>query len=77
MAEVERFAPTVVIDRKTVTPESWMWILAYAMAGVPWAIETAISEEYDLRGRMLDYERRKKKYHLGNMIEYHEKSLKN
>jgi len=36
------FAPTVVMPGgRTVTPEGWMWVLGFAMAGCKWAIEAA------------------------------------
>lgn len=31
--------PGVVIDGQTYYPEGWMYILAFALKGIPWAIE--------------------------------------
>jgi hypothetical protein len=48
---VARFAPTVVVDGRTVQPESWMWVLGFALAGVTWAVETASTPEFRERCR--------------------------
>ncbi len=48
---VTRFAPSVVIDGRTVQPEGWMWVLSFALAGVPWAVETASTDEFRDRCR--------------------------
>jgi len=46
------FAPTAMVDGQCVTPEGWMWILSWALVGVPWAVKTATDPEYDMRSRM-------------------------
>jgi hypothetical protein len=43
---VERFAPTVVMDGRTVTPEGWMWVLGFALGGCEWAIKEANTESF-------------------------------
>lgn len=48
---VTRFAPSVVVDGRTVRPEGWMWVLGFALAGVPWAVETASTDEFRERCR--------------------------
>lgn len=48
---VTRFAPSVVVDGRTVQPEGWMWVLSFALAGVPWAVETASTDEFRERCR--------------------------
>jgi hypothetical protein len=48
---VTRFAPSVVVDGRTVQPEGWMWVLGFALAGVPWAVETASTDEFRERCR--------------------------
>lgn len=48
---VTRCAPSVVIDGRTVQPEGWMWVLGFALAGVPWAVETASTDEFRERCR--------------------------
>lgn len=48
---VTRFAPSVVVDGRTVQPEGWMWVLSFALAGVPWAVETASTDEFRDRCR--------------------------
>jgi hypothetical protein len=72
---VTKFAPTVVVDGETVTPEGWMWVLGFAIAGAPWAIDQCRSEEFDLRGKIKDYNRRKEAYGLINEIKDLEKTL--
>jgi hypothetical protein len=49
---VTRFAPSVVVDGRTVQPEGWMWVLSFALAGVPWAVETASTDEFRERCRV-------------------------
>jgi hypothetical protein len=41
-----KFAPTVLIDGKVVTPKGWVWVLAFALAGCEWAIKEASTEEF-------------------------------
>lgn len=53
--KVETFAPTVNVDGQTVTPEGWMWILAYGLAGIPWALETIKDPTFDLKGKIEAY----------------------
>jgi len=48
---VTRFAPSVVVDGRTVQPEGWMWVLSFALAGVPWAVEAASTDEFSDRCR--------------------------
>lgn len=56
-----RFAPTVVMPGGgTVTPEGWMWVLGFAMAGCEWAIEAA--ERDGLQQKAMDYRRRQRIY---------------
>lgn len=43
---VETFAPSIVIDGQTVTPDGWQWILAFAIRGCDWAIEEASKPEF-------------------------------
>jgi hypothetical protein len=40
------FAPRVVVDGVTITPPGWMWVLAFALNGCKWAIETADTDEF-------------------------------
>lgn len=56
-----RFAPTVAMPGGgTVTPEGWMWVLGFALAGCEWAIEAA--ERDNLHERAMDYRRRQRIY---------------
>lgn len=47
----ETFAPSIVVDGRTVQPEGWMWVLGFALAGVPWAVEAAESPGFKERCR--------------------------
>lgn len=34
-----KIAPSVLLaNGETMTPEGWMWVLAFALRGVPWAL---------------------------------------
>jgi len=72
---MESFAPSVVVDGITVQPEGWMWILGFALGGCEWAIQLADSPEFDLRGKINDYDRRKRIASCKKTIEYYEKEL--
>jgi hypothetical protein len=72
----ERFAPTVMVDGERVTPEGWMWILGFALGGVQWALDECEKPEFDLRGKIRDYYRRKQVYEINTEIERLEKRLK-
>lgn len=43
------FAPTIVIDGRTVQPAGWMWVLGFALAGVKWAMDEAETPEFRAR----------------------------
>jgi hypothetical protein len=43
---VSHFAPSVLIDGRSFQPPGWMWIWAYAMAEVPWAMKEAMTPEF-------------------------------
>ena len=58
----ETFAPQVVVNGVTVTPEGWMWTLGFAMGGCQWAIDIVEDPAYDLRGKMIDYNKRRDIY---------------
>lgn len=62
MAMTTSFNPSVLIDGLTIEVENWMVVLAFALRGIPWAVELADSPEYDMRGKIKDYHRREKKY---------------
>jgi len=47
-----RITPTVLLtdeygNQVTYAPPGWMWILAFALRGVPWALEMVGSGELD------------------------------
>ena len=47
-----RIAPTVLVrddygNEHTVTPPGWMWVLGFAIRGVPWAVEEIESGRCD------------------------------
>ena len=72
---METLKPSVIIDGRTVYPEGWMYILAFALKGIPWAIATVESPEFDLRGKLKDYYKRRDAYFLESDIAYYEKKL--
>jgi hypothetical protein len=53
---IETMHPSVVVDGVTVVPEGWMWILGFAMAGIPWAVAEA--EKPEFQAQVADYRRR-------------------
>ena len=75
MKPEERFAPTVTMpDGRIVTPEGWIWVLGFALAGVPWAVEAASTLEFRERCRaglkaMRDHEAESEIAHLERRIE--------
>jgi hypothetical protein len=70
------FAPILLVDGETVTPEGWMWVLAFALGGAQWAIDECQKPEFDLRGKVHSYFKRKKVYELDNMIKFYEGMIK-
>ncbi len=39
--------PSVLLPNgQTYTPPGWMWVLAFALRGVPWAVEEADKPEF-------------------------------
>lgn len=42
---MEKFAPKVIIDGKTITPKGYEWILGFALAGCDWALKEANKPE--------------------------------
>jgi hypothetical protein len=72
----ESFAPTVYVKGYgTVAPEGWMWVLGFALGGAQWAIDECRKPEFDLRGRIRDYCKRKKIYEINRCIEWCEREL--
>lgn len=71
----ESFAPTVIVDGQTVAPEGWMWVLGFALGGCQWAIDECEKTEFDLRGKICDYYRRKQLHEVDAEIERIEKRL--
>ena len=72
---MEHFSPTVLVDGYTVTPEGWMYVLAFALRGVPWAVKVATDPQFDLRGKIDDYNRREKKHYLELDLAHYDKRL--
>ncbi len=65
----ESFAPSVVIDGRTVEPPGWMWVLAFALGGCTWAIKECESESFKeaVRGWIRD----RKRHHLRGARRHH------
>ncbi len=76
MSSTKSFNPGVMIDGQRMEVEGWMIILAFALRGIPWALEQADDPEYDLRGKITDYNKRKSIYHSEKYVERLEKQLK-
>jgi len=51
MNKIESFAPTVLIDGKTITPPGWMWVFAFAIGGCEWAIRECDTEKFKTQVR--------------------------
>lgn len=45
--------PSVMIDGRSFTPPGWLWVLAFAVAGCPWAVEEASRPSF--RARIQEY----------------------
>lgn len=45
-SEREKFAPTILIDGRTVTPKGYEWIMGFALAGCDWALKEANKPEF-------------------------------
>ena len=73
--KTESFSPGVMIDGHRYDVEGWMIVLAFALRGIPWAIESADDPSFNLRGKVKDYERRKSAHFLGLHIEDLERKL--
>lgn len=43
------FNPSVVINGESYDTPGWMYVIAFAIRGVPWALETAHSAEFQAR----------------------------
>ncbi len=41
-----------IYPAKDVQPEGWMFVLAFALAGIPWAVEKALDPEFDMDGKV-------------------------
>ena len=53
------FAPSVVVDGRTVTPAGWMWVISFALAGCEWAVTEASKPEF--RKQVADWMRERKR----------------
>lgn len=68
------FAPTIVLDGRTVQPEGWMWTLGFAMAGVQWAVDAAAQPEF--AARVAAYRKRCREDEALQQIAYHQREIK-
>lgn len=59
---VDPISPRSKMREVTVTPESWMWVLGFAFAGVEWAVRKAIDPEFDMDTKIRRYELRRRLY---------------
>ena len=51
MSEAGMIRPGVVVDGVTIHPPGWMYVVAWAMAGVAWAVEEADKPDFKERMR--------------------------
>jgi len=72
---VEHFNPGVMVDGVHVEPEGWMWVLAFALGGVDWAVRDARDPAFDLRGKIDDYYRRRSIYFAEREVQELERRL--
>ena len=69
----ERFAPTVIVDGKTVTPAGWMWLWAFALRGCDWAIKEVDTEKFKNTVKLWFAER--EAYYAANAMKEHQEQL--
>lgn len=63
----ESFAPSVRLPGgDTVAPPSWMWVLAFALRGVPWAVTQCETDAWKDQAR--DWFRARDRYHVEDEI---------
>jgi hypothetical protein len=43
----ETIQPGVLIDGQTVHPPGWMYVLAFALRGIPWAVQEATKPGFE------------------------------
>lgn len=67
---MERFAPGVMIDGERYEPPGWMWILAFALAGVPWAVEEIKRDEPAFKALIRAWLREQKLQGLKEQLQY-------
>ena len=53
------FAPSVIVDGRTITPAGWMWVIGFALAGCDWAVTEASKPEF--RAQVADWMRERKR----------------
>ena len=73
-SKVEHFAPSIKVPTscctsETITPKGYEWVLAFAIKGVPWAIEKASTPEF--RQMVLDDLRNERREAVKRMIDGH------
>jgi hypothetical protein len=61
--------PGVVIDGQTYYPPGWMYVLAFALKGVPWAIKECEKEGF--KETIKQHLRNEKNKEITESIEYH------
>lgn len=62
-----KISPTVVIDGETITPPGWMWVFAFAIRGIKWALEEV--EKPEFREEVRRYVKEQKNYQLQKQID--------
>lgn len=72
---MKNITPTVNVDGESVSIEGWMFVLSFALAGIEWAVKEACDPKFNMREKIIDYEKRKNNYHLTLKMKRLEKEL--
>ena len=64
------------VNGVTVTPEGWMWVLGFALAGCEWAIKQALDPAFEIDKKFRTYEIRPGLYHRRKDLEALEARIK-
>ena len=70
---METFAPSVMVNGRTVEPPGWMWVLGFALRGCDWALRECETERFKTAARTWMKER--DDHNRAGMIRMYEKKL--
>lgn len=80
----EKFAPSILVQPNAgarvagigpyvITPAGWMWVLAFALRGIPWAIEEASTPKF--RERIREHLKQRNEKRIEAQIADYEKRI--